>query len=65
MSIDNIMAIAGASKGNMFLLLFGLGSSIPLVVDKHDVVCINGKIPIIIYIGANRSWQSSRGIDHR
>ena len=32
MSTDNMLAVAGASKGNAFLLLFGLGFSIPLVV---------------------------------
>jgi predicted tellurium resistance membrane protein TerC len=33
MSTDNILAVAGASsEGNFFLLLFGLGLSIPIVV---------------------------------
>ena len=32
MSLDNVLALAGASKGNFFLLLFGLITSIPLVV---------------------------------
>src|SRR5574343_122265 len=30
MSMDNVVAIAGASKGNLALLIFGLGLSIPL-----------------------------------
>ncbi|PKN29978.1 MAG: tellurium resistance protein TerC, partial [Deltaproteobacteria bacterium HGW-Deltaproteobacteria-21] len=32
MSIDNMLAVAGACRGNFFLLLFGLALSIPLVV---------------------------------
>ena len=53
MSIDNVLAVAGASKGNMFLLLFGLGSSIPLVVGTSTLLSmLMDKYPIIIYIGA-------------
>jgi len=29
MSLDNVLAVAGASKGHLGLLLFGLGLSIP------------------------------------
>lgn len=32
MSTDNVLAVAGASEGNFYLLLFGLGLSIPIVV---------------------------------
>ncbi|MGB3096954.1 MAG: TerC family protein [Candidatus Deferrimicrobiaceae bacterium] len=53
MSIDNVLAIAGASKGNMFLLLFGLGTSIPLVVGTSALLSmLMDKYPIIITIGA-------------
>jgi len=53
MSIDNVLAVAGASKGNMFLLLFGLGSSIPFVVGTSTLLStLMDKYPIIIYIGA-------------
>ena len=53
MSIDNVLGVAGASKGNMFLLLFGLGSSIPLVVGTSTLLSmLMDKYPIIIYIGA-------------
>ncbi|MCL5022063.1 MAG: TerC family protein [Nitrospirae bacterium] len=53
MSIDNVLAVAGASKGNMFLLLFGLGSSIPLVVGTSTLLSmLMDKYPVIIYIGA-------------
>lgn len=53
MSIDNVLAIAGASKGNMFLLLFGLGTSIPLVVGTSTLLSmLMDKYPIIITLGA-------------
>jgi YjbE family integral membrane protein len=53
MSIDNMLAVAGASKGNAFLLLFGLGFSIPLVVGTSALLSmLMDKYPIIIYIGA-------------
>jgi YjbE family integral membrane protein len=53
MSLDNMLAVAGASHGNMFLLLFGLGFSIPLVVLTSNLLSIlMDKYPIIVYIGA-------------
>jgi len=53
MSTDNILALAGASKGNLFLLLFGLALSIPLVVFGSTLLSrLMDKYPIIIYLGA-------------
>ncbi len=53
MSTDNVLAIAGASKGNMFLLLFGLGTSIPFVVGTSTLLTmLMDRYPIIIYIGS-------------
>jgi YjbE family integral membrane protein len=53
MSIDNMLAVGGASHGNMFLLLFGLGLSIPLVVFTSNLLSLlMDKYPIIVYIGA-------------
>lgn len=53
MSIDNMLAVGGASHGNMFLLLFGLGLSIPFVVLTSNLLSmLMDKYPIIIYIGA-------------
>ena len=34
MSTDNILAVAGASRGNIWLIVFGLALSIPLVVSR-------------------------------
>jgi YjbE family integral membrane protein len=53
MSVDNVLAVAGASGGNMFLLIFGLGTSIPLVVGTSTLLSmLMDKYPIIVYIGA-------------
>jgi YjbE family integral membrane protein len=53
MSLDNVLAVAGASKGHLGLLLFGLGLSIPLVVFTSNLLArLMDRYPIIIYIGA-------------
>jgi len=53
MSIDNMLAVGGASHGNMFLLLFGLGLSVPFVVFTSNLLSmLMDRFPIIIYIGA-------------
>jgi YjbE family integral membrane protein len=53
MSLDNMLAVGGASHGNMFLLLFGLGLSIPFIVLTSNLLSmLMDKYPIIIYIGA-------------
>ena len=53
MALDNMLAVAGASHGNLFLLLFGLGVSIPFVVFTSNLLSLlMDKYPVIIYIGA-------------
>ncbi|MHC1729072.1 MAG: TerC family protein [Syntrophobacteraceae bacterium] len=53
MSVDNMLAVAGASHGNIFLLVFGLASSIPFVVFTSNLLSmLMDKYPVIIYIGA-------------
>ncbi|MEI7451297.1 MAG: TerC family protein [Desulfomonile sp.] len=53
MSTDNILALAGASKGSLFLLIFGLVLSIPLVVGGSTILArLMDRYPIIIYVGA-------------
>ena len=53
MSTDNVLAVAGACKGDMVLLLFGLGSSIPLVVFASDLLSkLMDRYPIIVTLGA-------------
>ena len=53
MSLDNMLAVGGASHGNLFLLLFGLGLSIPFIVLTSNLLSmLMDKYPVIIYIGA-------------
>jgi YjbE family integral membrane protein len=53
MSLDNVLAIAAVSKGNFFLLIFGLGLSIPIVMFASTLlVLLMDKYPIVIYVGA-------------
>jgi len=53
MSLDNVLAVAGASKGNLFLLLFGLGLSIPFVVFTSSLLSmLMDKYPFITHVGA-------------
>ncbi|HEX2758156.1 MAG TPA: TerC family protein [Thermoanaerobaculia bacterium] len=53
MSTDNVLAVAGASHGNLFLLIFGLIVSIPFVVGTSTLLSMMmDKYPIIIYIGS-------------
>lgn len=52
MSVDNVLAVAGASEGNLFLLVFGLGLSIPFVVFTSNLLSmLMDRYPIILYIG--------------
>ncbi len=53
MSLDNVLAVAGASKGSFGLLLFGLGLSIPLVVFTSNLLAkLMDRYPAIIYVGS-------------
>jgi len=48
-----MLAVGGASHGNLFLLLFGLGLSIPFIVFTSNLLSLlMDKYPVIIYIGA-------------
>lgn len=53
MSTDNILAIAGASKGNIYLILFGLAMSIPFVVLSSNFLAeVMDRYPMTIFLGA-------------
>ena len=52
MSLDNVIAIAGAAKGDFKLVIFGLLLSIPLVVWGSGLLArLMGRFRIIIWIG--------------
>lgn len=53
MSIDNVLAIAGVAKGDVFLLILGLAISIPIIMwGSKLIIKLMEKWPIIIVIGA-------------
>lgn len=53
MSTDNVLAIAGASKGSMELIILGLGLSIPLVMFSSTlIVHLMDRYPWTLYLGA-------------
>ncbi|HRK40134.1 MAG TPA: TerC family protein [Burkholderiaceae bacterium] len=53
MSLDNVIAVAGASHGSMFLVTFGILVSIPIVVwGSKIVLALMDKFPIVITLGA-------------
>lgn len=53
MSLDNVLAVAAAAKGNVPLLVLGLVVSIPLIVFGATLLTkVMERFPIIITIGA-------------
>ncbi len=53
MSTDNVLAIAGIAQGNIYLLIFGLSVSIPMVIFASGLIAkMMDNYPAIIYIGA-------------
>ncbi|MGK9251689.1 TerC family protein [Paenibacillus humicus] len=53
MGIDNVLAVAGASHGNIWLVIVGLLISIPIVVWGSTVfIKLIEKLPWILYVGA-------------
>jgi YjbE family integral membrane protein len=53
MSIDNILAVAAAARGNVPLIIFGLGLSIPFVVFSSNLIAVlMDRYPAILYFGA-------------
>ncbi|MGB9905086.1 MAG: TerC family protein [Desulfotomaculales bacterium] len=64
MSTDNVLAIAGASKGNILLLAFGLALSIPIIIFGSQILLFfMKKFPLVIYLGAGiLSWTAGEMI---
>jgi YjbE family integral membrane protein len=53
MSLDNILAVGGAAEGHLWLLLFGLALSIPILLLGSELVArLLGRLPILVYVGA-------------
>jgi YjbE family integral membrane protein len=53
MSLDNILAVAGAAHGDIRLLIFGLLLSIPIILFGSELVArLLGRFPAFLYVGA-------------
>jgi YjbE family integral membrane protein len=53
MSLDNVIAVAAAADGSVPLLIFGLASSIPLIIAGAALIMLLlSMLPILIWAGA-------------
>jgi len=53
MSLDNVLAVAAASKGSLLLLILGLAISVPIIIAGSQLlVWVMKKFPFFVYIGA-------------
>jgi YjbE family integral membrane protein len=53
MSLDNVIAIAAAAKGNMGLIVFGLVISIPMIIAGAAILmAVLDRFPILVWAGA-------------
>jgi YjbE family integral membrane protein len=53
MSLDNVLGVAAAAKGNVVLLVVGLVISIPLIIYGSTLILkLMARFPVIITIGA-------------
>ena len=53
MSLDNVLGVAAAAKGNVVLLVVGLGISIPLIIYGSQLILkLMDRFPMVITLGA-------------
>ncbi|NSL52933.1 TerC family protein [Calidifontibacillus erzurumensis] len=64
MGLDNVLAVAGAAHGSIWLVIVGLAISIPIVVWGSTIIIKwMERFPIIITIGAGiLAWTASKMI---
>ena len=52
MSVDNVLAVAGAAGGHFGLVIFGLGLSIPIIVCAGNILSkLMLKYQLLVYLG--------------
>lgn len=66
MGLDNVLGVAGAAHGNMYLVVIGLLISVPIVVWGSTLILkLVERYPIVIYIGAGALlWTAGKMIMH-
>lgn len=53
MSLDNVVAVAGAAEGNLTMIIIGLAMSIPLIIWGSQLLMkLMNRFPAIVIIGA-------------
>ena len=53
MSVDNVLAVAGAARGSVPLIIFGLCVSIPFVVFSSNLIAtLMDRYAVVVYLGA-------------
>ncbi|MCY9203670.1 TerC family protein [Bacillus atrophaeus] len=53
MSLDNVIAVAGASHGDLFLVMVGLFVSVPIIIWGSKLIHIAlNRVPLLIYAGS-------------
>ena len=53
MSLDNVLAVAGAARGSVPLIIFGLCVSIPFVVFSSNLIAtLMDRYPAVVYLGS-------------
>ena len=53
MSLDNVIAVAGAARGNLGMVVFGIVISIPIIVwGSQFVLKLMDRFPVVITLGA-------------
>jgi YjbE family integral membrane protein len=64
MSLDNVLAVAAAAHGDMLLVIFGVGLSIPIVIWGSGILArLMGRFPWIVTLGAGvLGWVSGEMI---
>ncbi|MEW9570740.1 TerC family protein [Rhodanobacter sp. Si-c] len=66
MGLDNVLAIAGVSRGDLLLVVLGLLISVPLVVWGSTLILkLVERFPVIVYLGTGAiAWTAGRMIAH-
>ena len=66
MSLDNVLGVAAAAKGNVVLLVLGLGISIPLIIYGSTLILkLMTRFPIIITVGGGDVLCARSSGDHK
>jgi YjbE family integral membrane protein len=62
MSLDNVLAIGGAARGDLLLMLVGLGISMPLIAVGGGLVAwLMNTLPWLVYLGSGiLAWTAGQ-----